>query len=199
MSVFTRICTGLLISTLSLSAQAAQPETEGQTPVQEPSQPTVDVSSTAEVIQVLHVGVASEVQIINLIREKNPDAELQAFVDQLSQDLVLLSGKLQELATSKSVALESEQMTENARAIESQMKQEVEVLSQAAPEMFRSAAIAALVNKYQQALDLYVQVEQSSMDEELKAAVALFRPGTQKHLQDAQELQKPSEEPTPAE
>jgi predicted outer membrane protein len=199
MSVFTKVCAGLLISTLSLTAQAAQPETEGQTPVQEPGQVTVEVSNPTEVIQVLHVGVQSEIKIIDLVKERNPDASLQQYIEQLSQDVSVLDQKLQELATSKSVSLAPQQLTENAKMIESQMTQEFQSLTQKQGPEFRSAVIEALINKYQSALELYTQVEESSTDEDLKSAVTEMRPGTQKHLEDLQKIQQPMQPEQPVE
>lgn len=195
MSVFTKICTGLFVSVLSLSAQAAQPETETQTPGQQPAETTVDVSNATEVIQVLHIGVSSESKIVDLIRERNPDEALQQFVEQLSQDITMLSSKLQELAASKSVSLSPEALTENAKAIETQMTAEVQALTQASDEEFRTAAIQTLISKYEKALELYNQVEQESTDAELKAAATELRPMTQKHLADAQQLQAEPTEP----
>jgi predicted outer membrane protein len=196
MSVFTKVCAGLLMSALSLSAHAAQPETEGQSPVQEPGDVTVEVSNATEVIQVLHVGVQSEIRIIDLIRERNPDADLQQFIDQLSQDVSVMDQRLEELAASKSVGLAPEQLTENAKMIETQMAQEVDALGQKADAEFRAAAIEALINKYQKGLELYTQVEQSSTDMELKSAVAEIRPVTQKHLDDVKQLQSGATQPS---
>ncbi len=196
MSIFTKVCAGLLISTLSVAAQAAQPGTEGQTPVQEPGDITVEVTNPAEVIQVLHVGVESEIKIINLVKERNPDASLQQFIDQLAQDVSELDRRLEELAASKSVDLAPEQLTENAKAIETQMMQEVESLTGKSPEEFREAVIEALMSKYNKALELYTQVEQASTDEALKATVMEFRPITQKHLDDLKQLPSETTEPS---
>ncbi len=196
MSIFTKVCAGLLISTLSVAVHAAQPGTEGQTPVQEPGDVTVEVTNPAEVIQVLHVGVESEIKIINLVKERNPDSSLQQFIDQLAQDVAELDRRLEELAASKSVDLAPEQLSENAKAIETQMMQEVESLTGKSPEEFRAAVIEALMNKYNKALELYTQVEQSSTDEALKAAVMEFRPITQKHLDDLKQLPSETTEPS---
>ncbi len=196
MSIFTKVCAGLLISTLSVAAQAAQPGTEGQTPVQEPGDITVEVTNPAEVIQVLHVGVESEIKIINLVKERNPDASLQQFIDQLAQDVSELDRRLEELAASKSVDLAPEQLSENAKAIETQMMQEVESLTGKSPEECRAAVIEALMSKYNKALELYTQVEQASTDEALKATVMEFRPITQKHLDDLKQLPSETTEPS---
>ena len=196
MSIFTKVCTGLLISALSLTAQAAQPETEGQGPAQEPAEGAVEVSNAREVIQVLHLGVKSEMQIIDLVKERGTDEELQQFVDQLSRDVTELSAKLSELAASKSVDLAPEQMTENAKIIEAQMAKEFQDLIQKPDGEFRAAVIEALISQHEKALDLYTQVDQISTDAALKAAVAEFRPITQKHLEDLQKIQLGATEPT---
>ncbi len=56
--------------------------------------------------------------------------------------------------------------------------------------------IEALMNKYNKALELYTQVEQSGTDDALKAAVMEFRPITQKHLDDIKQLQSETTEPS---
>ncbi|MDQ3234866.1 MAG: DUF4142 domain-containing protein [Pseudobdellovibrionaceae bacterium] len=194
MSVFTKICAGLLISTLGMSAYAAQ--TQPQTPVQEPAQPTVDFSSPSEVIQVLHVGVSSESKIIDLVRERNPDEAMVQFIDQLSTDITEFNRRLEELASNMSVSLAPEQLSENAQVIESQMAQELQTLTQKQEGEFRPAVIEALVNKYEQALQLYTEVEKVTTDEGLKTAIAEFRPITQKHLDDIKALQTATTQPT---
>jgi predicted outer membrane protein len=201
MSIFTKVCAGLLISTLSVAAQAAQPGTEGQTPVQEPGDINVEVSNPTEVIQVLHVGVKSELKIIDLVKERNPDSDLQRFVDQISQEVADFDQRLQELASSKSVDLAPAQMTENAKMIETQMSQEFQALIKKEDKEFRAGVIEVLIRKYENALDLYTQVTEKSTDEALKTAVTELRPITQKHLDDIKQLQQgtqPSEPMQPA-
>lgn len=201
MSIFTKVCAGLLISTLSVAAQAAQPGTEGQTPVQEPGEISVEVTNPTEVIQVLHVGVKSELKIIDLIKERNPDSDLQRFVDQISQEVTNFDQRLQELAASKSVDLAPAQMSENAKQIEAQMSQEFQALMKKQDQEFRAGVIEVLIRKYENALELYTQVTEKSTDEALKTAVSELRPVTQKHLDDIKQLQKgtePSEPMQPA-
>ncbi|HYX33453.1 MAG TPA: DUF4142 domain-containing protein [Oligoflexus sp.] len=199
MSMLTKISAGLLISTLSLTAQAAQPSqpgTEGQTPIQEPSKGTVEIENATEVIQVLHVGTESEKKIIELVQARNPDASLQQFIEALSQDLDAVDQKLEELAASKSVGLAPEQLTEYAKTIEAEFAQEVQTLTQAADAEFRVAVIKAIISRHEKAIVLYNQVEQGSPDEAVKAAVVEIRPLAQKHLEAAQQLQTQTTEPS---
>jgi predicted outer membrane protein len=192
MSVFKKICTGLLLSSMSVAVQAAQ--TEPQSPVQDPGEPSADLSSATEVIQLLHVGVSAEMKIIDLVRERNPDEAMQQFIELLAEDASQLKACLQELASSKSVSLSPEQLTEHVQMIESQMAEQVQVLADKSREEFRAAVIEALVSKYTKALELYTQVEQSSTDEDLKRAIAQLRPITQKHLDGIQQLKEPATE-----
>jgi predicted outer membrane protein len=201
MSIFTKVCAGLLISTLSVAAQAAQPGTEGQNPVQEPGDITVEVSNPTEVIQVLHVGVEAEMKIIDLVKERNPDADLQRFVDQISQEVSEFDQRLEELAASMSVDLAPAQLTENAKLVETQMSQELQALVKKQDQEFRAGVIEVLIRKYENALELYTQVTEKSTDEGLKTAVSQIRPITQKHLNDIKQLQQgtqPSEPMQPA-
>jgi hypothetical protein len=201
MSIFTKVCAGLLISTLSVAAHAAQPGTEGQTPVQEPGDISVEVSNPTEVIQVLHVGVQSEMKIIDLVKERNPDADLQRFVDEISQEVSAFDQKLQELAASMSVDLAPAQLTENAKMIETQMSQEFQALIKKQDQEFRAGVIEVLIRKYENSLELYTQITAKSTDEVLKTAVSELRPVTQKHLDDIKQLQQgtqPSEPMQPA-
>jgi hypothetical protein len=197
MSIFTKVCAGLLISTLSVAAQAAQPGTEGDTPVQEPGEINVEVTNPSEVIQVLHVGVESEMKIIDLVKERNPDADLQRFVDQISQEVSDFDKRLEELAASMSVDLAPAQLSENAKAVETQMSQEIQALIKKQDQEFRAGVIEVLIRKYEKALELYTQVTEKSTDEGLKGAVSEIRPITQKHLDDIKQLQQGTEPTEP--
>ena len=197
MSIFTKVCAGLLISTLSVAAHAAQPGTDGQTPVQEPGDVVVEVTNPTEVIQVLHIGVASEMKIIDLVKERNPDSDLQRFVDQISQEVSDFNKRLEELAASKSVDLAPAQLSENAKVIETQMSQELQALTQKEDQEFRAGAIDVLIRTYEKALELYTQVSEKSTDEALKVTVSEMRPITQKHLDDIKQLQQGTEPTEP--
>jgi predicted outer membrane protein len=196
MSFLTKISAGLLVSTLSLTAQAAQPEAGQQNPVQEPGQAPVEVTNVAEVIQVLHAGIESEKQIIEIVRTRHPDVSLQHFIDALAEDVLVVDQKLEELAASKDVQLAPDQLTQNAKAILEQFSQEVEDLSQKSDADFREAVIAVLISRHEKAINLYEQVELASLDEAVKAAVLEFRPLVQKHLETAQQLQKQTTKPS---
>jgi predicted outer membrane protein len=195
MSLLSKICAGLFISSLGMTAYAANPETEGQSPAQEPGPVQVEVTNSVEVIQVLHIGVKSERQIIELISQRNPDADLQQFIDRLSQDVMMVEQKLEELAASKSVGLAPEELTATAKLIEAQMMLDIQTLSEKSDAEFRAAAIQALIINHEKALGLYAQVEQANVDADLIAAIGEFRPVTEENLEQAQHIQHSSVDP----
>lgn len=196
MSLFTKICTGLLISALSLTAQAAEPEV--QNPDQQPSETTVDVTDTAEVIQVLYVGNASEIKIAELVRERNPDESLQSLADELARDHTWMNRILEAMANIKSISLEADELSETAQLVNTQLDEGIQMLAAKPVEEFRSAFLEAIILEHQKTLELYNQIEQGTTDDALKATLAIFRQLVEKHLADAQKLQSPAqpEQPT---
>jgi predicted outer membrane protein len=196
MSVFNKICTGLMISTLSFAAHAAQPGSpEAGTPDQIPAETQVDVSDTRSVIQVLYVSNAATVRIADLVREKNPDESLQRFADELARDHTWMNRLLETLANVKSISLNAGEMEESAQLVGSKMDQEVQNLAAQPQEYFRSAFLDAIIVNHQKTLELYSQIEQGNNDDALKATLVIARQVEEKHLADAQRLKAESQEP----
>ncbi|WP_141735748.1 DUF4142 domain-containing protein [Oligoflexus tunisiensis] len=206
MSVFKKFCTGLFVSLLSLTAQAAQPtapaeptqpggEPEVQTPDQVPSETQVDVSDTREVIQVLYVSNAKEIQIADLVYERNPDEGLQRYADELARDHAWMNRMIETLANVKSISLEEGQFEESAQLVGSMMDQEAQNLAQKPQEEFRSAFLEAMIMGHQKTLELYSQIEAGNSDDALKATIAISRQLVEKHLAEAQRLQAEVEQP----
>lgn len=196
MSVFAKICSGLLISTLSLTAYAAGPEeqTPGQQPVEEGI--VVDVTNATEVIQALYIGNEAEVQIADLVRERNPDESMQRFADTLARDHSWMNKMLEAIANIKSVSLKAEELSEVAQKLEAQLETEAQSLAARPAEEFRSAVLEAIIAEHEKTLELYNQIEQGSSDDALKATVAIFRQLVESHLAEAHQLQLAAEEPT---
>lgn len=196
MAVFNKICTGLVISTLSFAAYAAQPGSpEAETPDQTPAETQVDVSDTREVIQVLYVSNVAEIKLADLVRERNPDEELRRFADELARDHGLMNNLLEMLANIKSISLETAEMEESAQLVGTKMDQELQTLAAKPQEQFRSAFLEAVIVEHQKILEFYSQIEQGNSDDALKATIAIARQLIEKHLADAQKLKAQSQEP----
>lgn len=192
MSFFKRICTGLMLSTLSLTAYAAQPG-EAQNPDQVPAETELDVSDTREVIQVLYVSNTSEIKVADLVRERNPDEALQRYADELIRNHETLISALKELANVKSISLEEGELEEPAQLVGTMMDQALQNLAAKPQEEFRSAFLESSIMSHQKTLELYSQIEQGNSDDALKAIIAVARQAVEKHLADAQKLK--AEEP----
>ncbi len=196
MTVFNKVCSGLVISTLSLSLYAAQPgSTETETPDQTPVESQVDLADTREVIQVLYVSNAAEIKVADLVRERNPDEDLRRFADELARDHALLNSMLEALANIKSISLEQGEMEESAQLAGSKLDQELQALAAKPQAEFRSAFLEAAIREHQKTLDFYSQIEQGNSDDALKATIVIARQLVEKHLADAQKLQAESQEP----
>lgn len=196
MTVFNKICTGLVISTLSFAAYAAQPgSTETETPDQTPAETQVDVSDTREVIQVLYVSNVAEIKLADLVRERNPDEDLRRYADELARDHGLMNNMLEMLANIKSISLETAEMEESAQLVGTKMDQELQTLAAQPQEQFRSAFLEASIVEHQKTLEFYSQIEQGNSDDALKATIAIARQLVEKHLADAQKLKAESQEP----
>jgi predicted outer membrane protein len=192
-----------MISTLSLTAYAAQPS-EGQNPDQIPAETEVNVKDTREVIQVLYVSNTSEIEIANLVRERNPDESLQNYADELIRDHETLISALKELADVKSISLKEGELEQPAQLVDTMMDKHLQNLAQRPQEEFRSAFLEASIMSHQKTLEFFSKIEQGNSDDALKAIIAVARQAVEKHLADAQklkaEIQQPGTEPAqPAE
>lgn len=196
MSVFNKICTGLMISTLSFAAYAAQPGSpEAGTPDQIPAETEVNVSDTREVIQVLYVSNASEIKIADLVRQKNQDESLQRYADELARDHAWMNRMLEALANVKSISLKDGELEDSAQLVSNKLDQELQSLAAQPEESFRSVFLEAAIVEHQKTLELYSKIEQGNSDDALKATLAVSRQLIEKHLADAQRLKAESQEP----
>jgi putative membrane protein len=196
MSVFKKICTGLMISTLSFAAYAAQPGSpEVENPDQIPTETQVDVSDTRAVIQVLYVSNASEIKLADLVRERNPDEDLRRYADELARDHAGMNQALEALANVKSISLKEGEMEEPAQLVDTKMDQELQNLAAKPQEQFRSAFLEAAIVEHQKTLEFYSQIEQGNSDDALKVIIAASRQLIEKHLADAQRLKAEMQEP----
>lgn len=191
MSFFTKICTGLMISTLSLTAYAGGSEIPAQEPFEQPVD--VDVENVTEVIQALFVSNSVGVRIADLVRERSTDEDLRRLADDIERDHEWMNRMLQEIANKNSVSLSPGQLSESVQKIESQLNEEVETLVQRPEAEFRASALEAIIEQHEKILEFYNQIEQNTMDTALKAVIVAHRPLEEKHLADARRLQ--SEEP----
>lgn len=199
MSLLAKISTGLLISALSMTTQAAEPEV--QNPDLRPSETTVDVMNTPEVVQVLYVRNASEIKIAGLVQERNSEESLQEFADELARDHSWMNRMLEAIANIKSISLEADELSEAAQLVNTQLDESTQMLAAKPEGEFRSAFLEVIILEHQKTLDLYNQIEEGTTDDALKATLAIFRQMEEKHLADAQKLQLPAqpEQPTPPE
>lgn len=196
MSLLTKIYTAFLISALSLTVKAAEPEV--QNPDQQPSENALDVTDTREVIQVLYVGNASDIKIADLVRERNPDESLQSLADELTRGHGWMNRILKTMAKIKSISLETDEMSETAQLVNNQMAEGFQMLASKPVDEFRSAFLEAIILEHQKSLKLYNQIEQGTKDDALKVVIAIFRQIEEKHLSDAQKLQLSSQTEQPA-
>lgn len=188
MSVFTKLCTGLLLSALSFSAHAANAPLPPNPP-QNPQEQTIDVANTPEVIQALYVGNAAEIKLAMLVSQKNSDADLAQFATEISNDHSFMNKLLAVIANVKSVSLKSEEFGAKVQKIAADMDAAYNTLSQVPDTEFRKAFLQAAIAEHQMTLELYSRIEAGNTDDAVKLSIAVFRQLTEKHLADAQKLQ----------
>jgi predicted outer membrane protein len=189
MTLLAKICTALFISSLSVPAMA-----KGSFLLklnEQPAQPAkVDASNLIEVIQVLTLANASQLDSAALAQVRHPDNGLAMFVEEMIQDHRLMQDALETLAQSKGVSLEAEDLTDTARLVKINVDRDFNILVLTAGEAFRSTFLRITAYQYQKFLKLYDQIDQVNQDEILKENVALFRALMLKNLAAAQGLQQ---------
>ncbi|MDQ3232224.1 MAG: DUF4142 domain-containing protein, partial [Pseudobdellovibrionaceae bacterium] len=156
-------------------------------------------ADTREVIQVLYVGNASEIKLAGLVSERNPDADLQRYADQLARDHSWMNKLLETMANVKSISLEENELSEVAQMASTQMEQQMQTLAALPMEEFRPEFLEVNIAKHQKTLEMFNQIEQGNTDDALKATIGIFRQLVEMHLSAAQILQSPSEPAQPAE
>ncbi|HYX33468.1 MAG TPA: DUF4142 domain-containing protein [Oligoflexus sp.] len=187
MSIYLKICTGLIVSLLSLGAQAD--DNNLQTRDQPPATESLDVKNTTEVIQALYVSSLTQMKVADLVREKSPDESLRDYADKLTRDHRWINRSLDWLANIKSVSLEPEDLGESAQLVNTQTNSELQTLAQTSPDEFRSAFITASIRSHQETLQFYNRIDQNNTDDALKVLIRVFRQVEEMHLVNAQKLQ----------
>jgi predicted outer membrane protein len=191
MTLLARICTALFLSLLSVNALA-----QGSFLFlvnEEPAQPAkVNASDLIEVVQVLSLANASQLDSAALAQARHPDNSLALFVEEMILDHRLMQDALEKLACSKGVSLEAEDLTSTAKLVKVNVDRDFNILVLTAREVFRSAFLRMIAYQYQKFLKLYDQIDQLNQDEALKENVAVFRALMLKNLAVAQELQTAS-------
>lgn len=196
MSFFNKICTGLITSTLSIAAYAAEPGlTEAERSEQISAENQVDIADTREVIQVLYVNNAAEIKLANLVRARSPDKDLRRYANKLARDHAFLNRILEAQAKIKSISLETAEMEESAQLTGTKMDQNLQILATKPQEQFRSAFLESVIVEHQETLEFYSRIEQGTRDEILKINIAIARQLVENHLADAQRLQAGTQEP----
>jgi predicted outer membrane protein len=195
MSVFAKICTGLMISALGLTAYAANPGSPEKGPDQVPVETELNVADTREVIQVLYVSNVAEIKLAELVRQKNPDASLQRYADELTADHAWMNRNLETLASLKGISLKTGEMDESAQLVGNKMDQELQTLASVPEPSFRSAFLEAAIIEHQKTLELFDRILQGNSDEALRSSIAVSRPLIEKHLKDAQRLKNEIQQP----
>ncbi len=183
----------LLVTLVGCGERAGQPETETTGTADTPSEMTTASATTTAVTGgtssdmapqdkefVSNAGMAglAEVQMGNLALQKATSADVQAFAQRMVTDHSKSNEELQQLATTKGVALPAEVNEEYDDALE-----HLTSLSGAA---FDKAYMQHMVDDHRKAVDLFTNASTSSQDTDLKAWAGRTLPTLQQHLQLAQ-------------
>jgi predicted outer membrane protein len=184
-----------MISALGFTAYAANPSTPEKGPDQVPVETEVNVTDTREVIQVLYLSNAAEIKLAELVRQRNPDARLQSYADEITADHAWMNRMLETLASVKGITLKTTEMDESAQLVGNKMDQELQNLASLPEESFRSAFLEAAIIEHQKTLEFFDRVEQGNSDDALKSSIAVSRQLIEKHLREAQRLKAEIQQP----
>lgn len=185
MSIFTKFCTGLMVSALSFSVQAANAP---QPP--SPQEQPIDAADTTEVLQVLYIGNIAATNNAILVAQKNSDVDLASeYAGEIIQEHYGLNKLVKGLANNRDVSLESDQYSAKVQKIEADTVAAYNALSQVPNDQFRKAYLESTIADHEKALDLFNRVTAQNDDEELKTFMRIFRIMEEKHLAHARELQ----------
>jgi predicted outer membrane protein len=190
MSIVKAICAGLFLSTLAINASAA--ETTPPAPTEQPKPAVVDAGNLTEVIQVLFLANASQLDGMTLALERNPDESLQYFVDDMRRDHLWMQETLEALARRQGIGLERDDLTSTSQQVKKNVDVDFQALSQKSPDEFRAAFLRLTIYQHRKILKLYDQIEQLNQDAGLKASVTIFRPLIAHEILGAEQLQQPS-------
>jgi predicted outer membrane protein len=191
MSIVKTVCAGLFLSTLSISAAAA--ETTPPAPVQQPKPAVVDASNLTEVIQVLFLANASQLDGITLALERSPDEALQNFAEDMRRDHLWMQDSLEVKAQRHGISLRLEDLTLTSQQVKKNVDVDFQALSQKSSDDFRAAFLKLTIYQHRKILKLYDQIEQLNLDAALKSRIAVFRPLITQEILNAEQLSSVSE------
>jgi predicted outer membrane protein len=186
MSIVKVICTGLFLSTLAVNAAAA--ESVAPPPAAESKPAVVDASNLTEVIQVLYLANASQLEGMQLALERNPDEAFQYLVEDMRRDHLWMQDTLEAQARRHGISLKLEDLTLTSQQVKTNVDGDFQLLAQKSPEEFRSAFLRITLYQHRKILKLYDQIEALNQDAGLKARVTVFRPLIAYEIQTAEQL-----------
>lgn len=186
MSIVKAVCAGLFLSSLTISVAAA--ETAPPAPVQQPKPAVVDASNLTEVIQVLFLANASQLDGIRLALERSSDEALQNFVEDMRRDHLWMQDSLEVKAQRHGISLRPEDLTLTSQQVKKNVDVDFQALSQKSPDDFRAAFLKLTIYQHRKILKLYDQIEQLNQDAALKARMAVFRPLITQEILNAEQL-----------
>ncbi len=187
MSIIKRIYTGLLLSSLTMTASAA--ETAPSASVEQPKPAVVDASHLTEVIQVLFLANASQLDGIELALDRNPDRGLQHFAEDMRRDHLWMQETLGAHAQRLGISLRLEDLTPSAQQVKKNVEVDFQAMAQKSADDFRAAFLRLTIYQHRKILKLYDQIEQLNQDAVLKARLVVFRPLIVNEIQSAEQLQ----------
>ncbi|HET9238031.1 MAG TPA: DUF4142 domain-containing protein [Oligoflexus sp.] len=174
MSIVKAICAGLFLSTFAMSASAA--ETAPPAPIEQPKPAVVDARNLTEVVQVLFLANASQLDGVTLALERNPDEALQLFAEDMRRDHLWMQETLAAEAQRHGISLLRDDLTLTSQQVKKNVDVDFEALSQKSPEDFRAAFLRLTVYQHRKILKLYDQIERLNQDAGLKGRITIFRP-----------------------
>lgn len=174
MSIVKAICTSLFLSTLAMNAAAA--ESTPPPPVADSKPAVVDASNLTEVIQVLYLANASQLEGITLVLERNPDEALQYLVEDMRRDHLWMQETLEAQARRHDVSLKLEDLTLTSQQVKTNVDGDFQLLSRKTADEFRAAFLRITLYQHRKILKLYDQIEELNHDAGLKGRITIFRP-----------------------
>lgn len=190
MSIVKAICTSLFLSTLAINAAAA--ESTPPAPGAESKPAVVDASNLMEVIQVLYLANASQLEGMTLALERNPDEALQHLVEDMRRDHLWMQETLEAQARRHGISLKLEDLTITSRQVKTNVDGDFQLLLQKTADEFRAAFLRITLYQHRKILKLYDQIEELNQDAGLKARVTVFRPLISHEIRAAEQLEQPS-------
>jgi predicted outer membrane protein len=159
-------------------------------PAMEPPKPAVvDASSLTEVVQVLTLANASQLDNVSLVKDRSPDEELQQFAVDLQRDHAWMQETLEALAQRHGISLKLEDLTLTSQQVKKNVDGDFQVLASKPQVEFRATFLRLTIYQYRKILKLYEQIIQLNQDARLKANVAIFRPMIEKNVAEAEFIQ----------